>query len=169
MKASNIFAFILFYAIAWCSPLSAQIITSGSLSILKDQQKVNMICDFENCTVDKHSIDYARHTHDNWDKGVEEIVIRFTAGYNDKAYSKFYCKFGDYPEAEYTLVYHLIDIDDDQDTKGTIDILNTKTQEVLVHIDKANGSAGTFGSFFNLLGDAFENLGKKLGKLSKKS
>jgi hypothetical protein len=39
---------------------------------------------------------------------------------------------------------------------------------VVVHIDKANGSAGTFGSFFNLLGDAFENLGKKLGKLSKK-
>ena len=169
MKASNISVFILFCTMVWCSSSSAQIITSGSLSILKDQQQVNMICDFENCTVDKHSIDYARHKHSNWEKGVEEIVIRFAEGYNDKANSKYYCKFGNYPEAEYTLVYHLIDIDDDQDTKGTIDILNTKSQEVLVHIEKANGSAGTFGSFFNLLGDAFENLGKKLGKLSKKS
>jgi len=167
MKTRKYFI-ILLCAFVWCSSSFAQVITKGSLSVLKDQKQVNMICESENCTVDKHSIDYARNVHDNWDKGVEEIIVRFTEGYNDKANGKYFCKFGEYPEAEYTLVYHLIDIDDDQDTKGTIDILNTKSQEVVVHIDKANGSAGTFGSFFNLLGDAFENLGKKLGKLSKK-
>lgn len=128
-----------------------------------------MICDFENCIVDKHSIDYARHEHDDWDEGVEEIVMRFSEGFLQKTRDNFVCKFGKFPEAEYTLVYHLINIDDDQDTKGTIDIVNTKTQEIIVHIEKANGSAGTFGSFFNLLGDAFENLGKKLGKMSIKS
>lgn len=160
--------FLLAIALVGCLPLSAQIITKGSLSFLKNQKQVNMICNFENCIVDKHSIDYARHEHEDWDEGVEEIIMRFSEGFLQKTRNQYICKFGNFPEAEYTLVYNLINIDDDQDTKGTIDILNTKTQEVVVHIEKANGSAGTFGSFFNLLGDAFEDLGKKLGKISRK-
>lgn len=159
------FLYLLFVA-GLSSPSRAQIITKGSLSVLANQKNVNMICDFDSCTVDKHSIEYAKTIHDNWDKGVTEVVMRFSEGYNQKA--KDHCKFGTFPDATYTLIYHLIDIDDDQDTKGTIDIIDTKTREVVVHIDKANGSAGTFGSFFNLLGDAFENLGKKLGKLNRK-
>ncbi|MBP5393511.1 MAG: hypothetical protein J6Y59_06825 [Bacteroidaceae bacterium] len=161
------FSFLfLLLAFAWSSASSAQEITKGSLSVFADQKNVNMICDFENCTVDKHSIEYAKDKYDNWDLGVVEITKRFSVGYNDK--SKDYCKFGAFPEAKYTLIYHLFDIDDDQDTKGTIDIIETQSKELVVHIEKANGSAGTFGSFFNLLGDAFENLGKKLGKLSRK-
>ena len=166
MKTRNYFI-ILLGAFVWCSSSFAQIITKGSLSVLQDQKQVNMICDFDNCTVDKHSIEYAKDQHDNWDLGVMEITKRFSDGYNDK--SKHYSKFGNFPDAKYTLIYHLIDIDDDQDTKGTIDIIETQTKELVVHIEKANGSAGMFGSFFNLLGDAFENLGQKLGKLSKRS
>ena len=166
MKYFQLSFLTLLLAFLWSSPLSAQVLTKGSLSVLADQENVNMICDFDNCTVDKHSIEYAKNKHENWDLGVVEIIKRFTDGYNDK--TKNYCKFGDFPDAKYTLIYHLINIDDDQDTKGTIDIIETQTNEVVAHIEKANGSAGTFGSFFNLLGDAFENLGKKLEKLSRK-
>ena len=167
MKYFQLSFLTLLLAFLCSSPLSAQVLTKGSLSVLANQEKVNMICDFDKCTVDKHTIEYAKAKHENWDQGVVEIIQRFTDGYNEK--TKNYCKFGDFPEAKYTLIYHLDNIDDDQDTRGTIDIIETQTKEVVAHIEKANGSAGTFGSFFNLLGDAFENLGKKLEKLNRKS
>lgn len=141
----------------------AQIVKSGSLSVLNDQTQVNMVCDFKNCTIDKKPSRVVMAKYPEWNKGVTEITARFNSGQMEK--NKYEMDFGNFPEAKYTLTYYLADIDDDQDCKGTMILTETATGEVVATIEKANGKAGSFGSFFNLLGDAFENLGKKIGKL----
>ena len=84
MKYFQLSFLTLLLAFLWSSPLSAQVLTKGSLSVLAGQENVNMICDFDNCTVDKHSIEYAIEKHENMDIGVLEIIKRLTKGSNDK-------------------------------------------------------------------------------------
>jgi len=145
--------------------LSAVTLSKGSLSILNGQREVNMVCDFEDCMVDHHTMEWAKARHENWDLGIKESIGRFNEGYLDK--SPDLVKFGDYPNARYTLRYYVKNIDDDQDTEGYIHIVDNTTNEVVVELLKADGKAGTFGSFFNLLGDAFEDLGQRIAKLAR--
>lgn len=79
--------------------------------------------------------------------------------------SLLYFSVGQYPESKYTIVYKLSSIDDDKDSKGQLMIIETASNKEVALISNANRSAGTFGSFFNLLGDAFEDLGQKTGKI----
>lgn len=145
-------------------PSFAQKVTKGSLSILKNESQMNMVCDFTKCTIDDMPAYYFIKQEENWEKGVAEIITRFGEGLGRKIPTLI---VGQFPEARYTLVYNVTVIDDDEDCKGTMVLKETQTGNIVAEIEKANGSAGSFGSFFNLLGDAFEDLGKKIGKLIK--
>lgn len=145
-------------------PCVAQKVTKGSLSVLKNEKQLNMVCDFTNCTIDKKPAYYKIQKEENWEKGVSEITTRFGEGLSKKMRTLI---VGQFPEAKYTLVYNIANIDDDQDCKGTMVLKDTQTGEIIAEIEKAYGKAGMYGSFFNLLGDAFENLGKKIGQLIK--
>lgn len=147
-------------------PCVAQKVTKGSLSVLKNEKQLNMVCDFTNCIIDKKPAYYQiQKEGDNWEKGVSEIIFRFGEGVSKKVRTLI---VGQFPDAKYTLYYALESIDDDQDCFGTIFLKDTQTGEIIAEIKKAYGSAGMFGSFFNLLGDAFEDLGKKIGMIIKK-
>ena len=146
-------------------PCVAQKVTKGSLSVLKNEKQLNLVCDFTKCTIDKKPSEYYIKKNPKWDEGVAEIITRFGEGLSTKVNTLI---VGQYPEAKYTLVYNLEKIDDDEDSFGTMVLKDTQTGDIVAIIHDANGSAGHFGSFFNLLGDAFENLGKKIGKLIKK-
>lgn len=160
------FTFVTAMMVMSIIPCCAQKLVQGSLEVLKSERHLNLVCDFTNCLVDKKPIEYAMRKEENWEGGVAEITLRFGEGLISKFHSLM---VGQYPEAKYTLVYYLSEIDDDQDCKGKMVLKETATDTVVAEIAEANGSAGTFGSFFNLLGDAFENLGKKIGKLIMKS
>ena len=144
-------------------PCAAQKVTKGSLSVLRNESKLNMVCDFSHCIIDKRPAVYKiQKEGDNWEKGVSEITLRFGEGLSKKVHTLI---VGQFPSARYTLVYNIDNIDDDEDCKGNMILKDTQTGEIIAEIEKANGSAGKFGSFFNLLGDAFEDLGKKIGNL----
>ena len=141
-------------------PCIAQKITKGSLSVLKNEKQLNFVCNFNNCIIDKKPAVYKiQEEGENWEKGVSEITLRFGEGLSKKVHTLI---VGPFPEAKYTLVYNIDNIDDDEDCKGNMVLKDTQTGEIIAEIEKANGSAGMFGSFFNLLGDAFENLGKSI-------
>ena len=145
----------------------AQKITEGSIGCLKNEQKINMICNFDNCLIDKIPASLVKEKRQNWDEGVSEIISRFSLAVAKK--SHLLISMGDFPDAKYTLIYYLSNIDDDQDCRGYMVLQETVTGTVVAKIEKANGSAGTYGSFFNLLGDAFEDLGEEIGQLIRRS
>lgn len=142
--------------------LHAQKVASGDIKCLQDQTAVNLDVDFSNCMIVDVPATVKMSSEPNWEKGVSEISARFSRG---SIRYGFY--INDKSDSRYTLIYHLATIDDDQDTTGTIEVRDNTTGTTVAVIEKANGKAGHFGSFFNLLGDAFENLGKKIGKLIK--
>lgn len=159
-------SFVIAMTVISILPCCAQILVQGSLEVLKSERHLNLVCDFTNCLVDKKPVEYAMQREEDWDGGVAEITLRFGEGLSSRVHSLL---VGQYPDAKYTLVYYLSEIDDDQDCKGRMTLKETAMDTVVAEIAEANGSAGKFGSFFNLLGDAFENLGKKIGKLIMKN
>ena len=46
-------------------PCVAQKVTKGSLSVLKNEKQLNMVCDFTNCTIDKKPAYYKIQKENN--------------------------------------------------------------------------------------------------------
>lgn len=153
--------FCLFLLLMCFSSIASAIeLESGSLHAFIDQKCMNMVVIFDDCMIDHKPYRSVRLKHDDWDQGVEDIIKRFNSGMLEV----IDFEIGDFPEARYTLMYYLTTIDDDEDCFGFYRIYDNEERKTVAIINKANGSAGSFGSFFNLLGDAFEDAGKKLVK-----
>lgn len=162
-KIFCVFSILLFCA----SGVSAQKLQSGSLSVLKNQEVVNFVCDFSNCMIDGQHARVKMDAEKNWNKGVKEIIARFNQGQREA--NRLDQHYGNFPDAPYTITYVLSDIDDDQDCTGILIVSETQSGREVARIVKAKGNAGMFGTFFNLLGDAFHNLGEKFGKMISKA
>ena len=66
----------------------------------------------------------------------------------------------------YQLVFKVITVDDDVETKGNLLLLD-KDGNVIGAAGKFNVNGGRFGSQTNLMGDAAERLGKKIAQFIK--
>ncbi|MBR5650791.1 MAG: hypothetical protein IKX38_03865 [Bacteroidales bacterium] len=164
------FAFVLMSTTMYC-----QIVEKGALLFLKDEQQLNFDVDFSDAMIDRMSEkefldlkcfeeDEGDGWRDYWNtKCRKGFILKFTINANQKTNGKF-PRLGMYPEATYTAVYKLVNVDDDGDLKGGVIIKDTKTGEVKAVVKNVFGDGGRFGSIENLIGDAMERAGKSFGR-----
>ena len=90
-----------------------------------------------------------------------ELTYKLREGLSEKA--KRY-RYGDFPNAQYTLTVHFIKSNKDgQNASFSFELKNNQTGAVIATFTKSDGG-GSFGSRVNLLGDCLIGVGKKAAK-----
>ena len=133
------------------------------LSFLSGQSKINLVIDFSEATIlNMDATDFISQESD-WEKGVVEMRTKFIQAFNNK--SKV--RAANSTDTDYTLtIIPLTVTEKGSHVKGNLRITDKGGNEIFLH--SFNNEAGMFGSAINLMGDAFEDLGEKLGKTFKK-
>ncbi len=72
-------------------------------------------------------------------------------------------KFGDFPNAQFTALFHVQIVDEDGSSSGSVQIIDNSSGEAIACLERFYGSGGRVGSIENLIGDAMKRLGGKLG------
>lgn len=151
--------------------MSAQKLTEGSFEPLVGQEVINCVFDFMHTEAagmplqefiewktadDKNGEDFAP----KFQKAQTSCQMSFMEKANDKLKGVRLAKS---PEAEYTLTVKMISIDKPgRENVCDYTFTNTKTGET-VAVVRMEGKGGHWGSFTNLMGDAFKDGGEKFG------
>lgn len=97
-----------------------------------------------------------------WQEGKEHICAMFILGLAPVL--ERFMQAGNYPEAEFTLIFVPKTFDDDGEVRGDAKIVD-REGNVIMSISKINGDAGRWDSFKNLCGEAMTKAGDKVGRL----
>lgn len=165
-----------FLFIGLFSVTKAQKTLEGSFDFIKDLKKINIIIDYSEAKIDGKSEesfiisktleeDEGEEWRNYWNNKVKKIFMyKFTSAINEnKGLMSLGFLAGDFPDALYTATYKLKRVDSDGELYGNI-IFTEKSSNKIVAIIKLNGDGGHWGSIENLMGDAFEKAGIKLGR-----
>lgn len=91
----------------------------------------------------------------------KELCTKFIDNANEKSFKGFY--FSGNRVSQYILKLHVTKVDPDGETYLYAMVFDT-VEKKLIFQKMYNGNGGTFGSLTNLMGDAAERLGKKVGR-----
>lgn len=96
-------------------------------------------------------------------KAEGEICARFIERANEEVPRGFYLTGNPARMSRYVLKLHVVSVDPDGETTLCAMVFDT-TNKQLVYQKFYNGNGGSIGSLVNLMGDAAERIGKKIGK-----
>lgn len=101
-------------------------------------------------------------------KAENEICFKFIDAANEELSRGFYLTGNKERISRYILKLHVISVDPDGETSLYAMVFDTMGKK-LIYQKLYNANGGHFGSLVNLMGDAAERLGKKVGKDIKKN
>lgn len=155
---------------------SAQKLTEGSLEPIFGQAVINCVFDYSQLEAagmplqefiewktadDKNGEDFAP----KFDRGIKSAHMNFMEKANDKLKD---VRFAKKDNAEYTLTVKMLTIDK-PGRENTCEYVFTKTGSTEpVAIITMDGKGGRFGSFTNLMNDAFKDGGEQFGEFLNK-
>ena len=142
----------------------SQVVTKGSLDILKGQGRVNLELDFSQASIMGMDEDaFANYEHD-WIKDKDEVVALFVgevlANCNNVV-------IGMFSKTNYTIKVTVLSINPKGDYVCTADVVNN-SGEVLTTIDGIKEFGGRFGSKLNLIKDGAKHTGASFGRFLRK-
>ena len=150
------------------------IIQFGSLTSLNGTKQMNVRLDFSQSII-------KGLTEDDFLRGqclVSKIGEEWRDYWRTTCYKQFLGKFcikansitraiglslGEFPEAQYTAIFQVQNIDDDGSTSGLMIIKENDWDKEIAIIDRLYGQGGKIGTFANLTSDAMERLGTQFG------
>lgn len=153
----------------------AQQVTQGSIRALSDVRAVSVEYDFSNAKVEDLPLyDYIQFMGmtedkeylDDFEKEIKEIIADFIEEFNDTN-SPILLAVSENPTVSMTIWPKQISRNGNTINCDYI-FKDKSTNKVLANITSTTKN-GRIGSFTNLMGDAFEKAGKKLGKYLKKN
>ena len=144
--------------------IHAQKISYGSFGALKNERTVSVSIDYSESKIDKVPFDIFLESEEEWDKGYHDILLNFVKAANKYGHG---IKYITKKTSNYQLVFKAKDVDQDGETIGSL-ILLDKNDHIVGVADKFHARGGKYGSQMNLMGDASERMGKKVGKFIKK-
>ncbi len=148
-----------------CLGANAQKIVSGSLSPVKNAEKINFVVDYSKTSFNgKNEAAFSEYEED-WQKDKPEVIDYILAGVRDNLKGKI--SFGEFADAEYTLTIYPIEIERKGDTEAEATITD-KQGNVICSMKDFEGEGGTFGTKLNLIKDGAKELGQNVGKFLKK-
>ncbi len=162
----------LIVAILGCvATMSAQKLTEGSLEPIYGQSVINCVFDYSQLEAagmplqefiewktadDKNGEDFGP----KFDRGVKSAQMNFMEKANDKLKD---VRFAKKDNAEYTLTVKMLTIDK-PGRENTCEYIFTKTGSTEpIAVITMDGKGGRFGSFTNLMNDAFKDGGEQFG------
>ena len=143
-----------------CVAANAQKITEGSLAVLKNQDRVNLVVDYSSATI--HGMNEAAFSEyeKDWYKDKPEIISDVRQGFSEKC--KNFVLASDVKDIP-TIRIVVLSIERKGDTACSAEILD-KNGNVVCKISKIFGEGGTFGTKLNLIKDGASEVGEKFGK-----
>ena len=145
--------------------IHAQKVTRGSFCALANENIVSVTIDYKNAKIDKVPFEVFVEGEEEWEKDYKSILLNFVKAANRSGGG---IKYVTKPTCSYQLVFRAIVVDDDGETTGDLLLLD-KNSNVIGVAEKFHAEGGRFGSQTNLMGDAAERLGKKVGSFIKKA
>lgn len=138
----------------------AQRVKEGTLSVLKNEERVNMQLDFSKTSFVGMDEEMFSQYEQDWKKDKGEVVAKFIVD----AYT--HCKrivLGSFKDTEYTFVIRVISISKKGDFLCHVDLVN-KAGERKAHVEGLEESGGRFGSLLNLIKDGAMHTGEGFGE-----
>ena len=160
-------AYIILSLILWSLFLSAQNPVQykwADLGFISDTRKLNLVIDYSSADIlGDDFVDFVAGEA-NWGSYEPEIRSKFIRAFNEEADDGAYPhRLGNYPDADYTMIIHVLKVDDrGSNVKGTMDIVGAVGDVLFTH--NVEGNQGRFGSVCNLMGDAFTEMGEDIGQ-----
>ena len=143
--------------------VNAQKVTNGSFSVLTNETAVSLCIDYTDSKIDRVPFDVFLEGESKWEEAYKEISLKLVKEANRHGGGM---KYLTKKTENYQLVFKVITVDDDGETKGNLLLLD-KDGNVIGAAGKFNVNGGRFGSQTNLMGDAAERLGKKIAQFIK--
>ena len=137
----------------------AQKVTQGSFRALASEKNVSASIDYQEAKIDKVPFEVFVEGEEEWDKDYKDIQLKFVKAANRTGGGLMYVTK---ETGNYKLVFKAKEVDDDGETTGDLLLLD-KDNKVIGVAEKFHARGGRFGSQTNLMGDAAERLGKKVG------
>ena len=144
--------------------VNAQKVTKGSFRALANETTVSLSIDYTDAKIDKVPFDIFLEGEEKWEEGYREIMLKLIREANRSGGGM---KYSSQRTGNYQLVFKALKVDRDGETTGNL-LLQDKDGNVIGEAEKVNANGGRFGSQTNLMGDAAEKLGKKIGQFIKK-
>lgn len=143
----------------------SQVVSSGSLDVLRGQGRVNVDLDFSEASI--HGMDeesFAIYESD-WDRDKDEIKLAFIGEALTTCNNLI---LGTFSNAEYTIKVIVLSITPKGDYFCKANVLN-KSGDVLATIDGIRANGGKIGSKLNLIKDGAKHTGESFGKFLSKA
>lgn len=162
--------FLSFAVFAFCQTASAEKLIQGSLAPLKGQTVIDCTTDFDEAEIGglplEEFIEYK--SGDALDRGFEkeyhqaerDCWMKFVAEANDRMKNVRFARKADAP---YQMTIKLITMDKDGRDNVCHYIFTEKSTGEIIAVVEGKNKGGRFGSFTNLMGDAFEFAGSSFG------
>lgn len=147
-----------------CITSYAQQVKEGSFSILKTEERINFEIDYSQATI--YNLDYEDFIlgEDDWTDDYHELVSKCMMEANDKLSGII--MFSNKIKTNYKLIFNVIRVSGNGTTNGNTYgnlILMDDTNQIIAEAGSFYGKGGIFGSKTNLMGDAIEVIGEKIG------
>lgn len=156
--------YLVLFLILLSLPLYGQKLNSWkNLSVIANTRDLNCVIDYSGASILNETFDDWVKGEPDWDSSFYEICSKFRQSFNGNAdKGKHPHRVGTFPDAEYSLVLHVLKVKDKGSNVQVQFEVVTKDGEVIFS-QKGEGKQGRYGSVANLMSDAFEDLGGKLG------
>lgn len=142
----------------------SQVVTSGSLNVLKGQGKVNLELDFSQASIMGMDEDaFANYEHD-WFRDKDEVVALFVGEVLSNCDNII---IGVFSNTRYTIKVKVLSITPKGDFYCTADVVDN-SGEVLASINGIKEFGGRFGSKLNLIKDGAKHTGASFGRFLRK-
>jgi len=169
-------SFILAVIATMCiSNTSAQKLTYGSLSFLKDEEKLNVIIDYSDVLIQGKSekFIYAMNGEawaKKWEAAKPVFYQRFNAHLNKNLnYSEGILLCGNFSDAQYTMTVASISFGRNWDMKGEVIFTKTGDSTILAKFELMGASRIHKGHEFFLVASSFSYAGQNLGQFLAKT
>lgn len=134
-----------------------------NLAILKGEERVFCFYDIEGAKYEKQFLNEARDEFydDRIRESLDEICSNFTKGACESGPRSF--NFSWKRMSRYVLKIYVTEVDDDGETVAYAMLFDTEKKKQIFQ-KQYKGDGGMFGTLCNLMGDAAERMGKKVGR-----
>jgi len=145
--------------------LAQKMSDSKNLAAVADEQKIDLNIDFSNASILGVDFEDWVTGEPDWDQSYSEIRVKFIQAFNSIAdRGRHPHRAGSAPNSSYLLHIKIEKVKDDGSEVHALVCVENKEGNT-IYEKSMKGEQGRFGSVANLMGDAMEDLGYKVGRL----
>ena len=138
---------------------------SKNLGAIADETKLDLIIDFSEASILGVDFEDWVTGEPDWEQSYSTIRVKFMQAFNSSAdKGKKPHKVGNAPNSNYVVYVKVQKVKDDWSEVHALVSVKNRDGEV-IFADSIKGEQGRFGSVANLMGDAMEDMGWKVGRL----